>query len=95
MSGRAIIVPCTVEIEQTHDCFHAHLVLDGDIAIGPGDQVRLMGDPIRVAFGQSLTERRLAAVRRAGLLRRLWTVLAARFALGELYEVSFTPARTL
>ena len=95
MSRHTITVPCTIEIEQTHDCFHAHLVLDGDIAIGPGDQVRLLGDPLRIAFGQKLTERRQATVRRAGVLRRAWTLISARFALGELYEVSFTPARTL
>jgi hypothetical protein len=28
-------------------------------------------------------------------LRRAWTRISARFALQELYEVSFTPARTL
>ena len=81
MSGRAIEVPCTIEIEQTHDCFHAHLVLDGD--------------PIRMAFGEKRSERRRATVTRAGLLRRAWTRLTARFELQELYEVSFTPRRTL
>ena len=95
IAGRSFDTPCTIEIEQTHDCFHAHLALDGDIAIGPGDKVHVHGDPIRLAFGQKLTERRLATVVRAGLALRLWTRLTARFALQELYDVSFTPQRSL
>jgi hypothetical protein len=95
MSGRTIEIPCTLEIEQTHDCFHAHLVLDGDIAIHPGDQVQVHGAPIRMAFGEKRSERRRATVTRAGLLRRIWTRFTARFELQELYEVSFTPRRIL
>lgn len=95
MSGRILHVPCTIEIEQSHDCFHAHLLLDGDIAIEPGDQVQVHGEPIRMAFGEKRSLRRQATVTRAGLLRRAWTRFAARFELQELYEVSFTPRRTL
>ena len=95
MSGRTIEIPCTIEIEQTHDCFHAHLVLDGDIAINPGDSVLVHGEPIRMSFGEKRSERRRATVTRAGLLRRAWTRFTARFELQELYEVSFTPRRTL
>jgi hypothetical protein len=95
MGGNSFETPCTIEIEQTHDCFHAHLALDGDIAIGPGDRVRVHGEPIRLAFGQKLTERRSATVTRAGLFRRAWTLLVARFELQELYEVSFTTRRRL
>ena len=95
MSPLTIEIPCTIEIEQTHDCFHAHLALDGDIAIWPGDQVRVHGEPIRMAFGEKRTERRRATVTRAGLMRRAWTRLTARLELQELYEVSFTPRRIL
>jgi hypothetical protein len=86
-------VPCTLEIEQTHDFFHAHLELDGDIRLRPGDQVRLLGAPVRIDFGESLRERRLALVARANWLVRLATHLSARFALGELYDVSFSGRR--
>ena len=95
MSGRVLDIACTLEIEQTHDCFHAHLVLDGDIAIHPGDQVMVHGEPIRMRFGEKRSERRRATVTRAGLLRRVWTRLTARFELQELYDVSFTPRRVL
>lgn len=93
MNRRVLDVGCTVEIEQTHDNFHAHLVLDGDIAIHPGDRVLLHGAPIRLAFGEKRRERRRATVTRASWLRRAWTRLAARFDLQELYEVSFTSRR--
>ena len=92
--SRRIQTPCTIEIEQTHDNFHAHLALDGNIQIGPGDRVQVHGAPIRVAFGQKLVERRVATVVRANWLERLWTKLSARFEMKELYEVSFTPRRT-
>ncbi|MGZ5920326.1 MAG: hypothetical protein ACXWLT_01005 [Rhizomicrobium sp.] len=95
MSGNVLDIPCTLEIEQTADSFHAHLVLDGDIAIHPGDRVLVHGEPVRMAFGEKLSERRRATLTRAGLLRRAWTRFAARFALQDLYEVSFTPRRTL
>ncbi len=95
MGACTLQIPCTIEIEQTHESFHAHLTLDGDIAIGPGDRVRVHGAPVRVAFGQKLVERRHATVTRAGWLRRAWTRISARFELAELYEVSFTPRRSL
>jgi hypothetical protein len=87
--------PCTIEVEQSHDWFHAHVELDGPVEIAAGDRVHVHGEPIRVAFGERLVERRHATVERAGRLMRAWTRLAARFELTELYEVSFTPRRTL
>ena len=92
---RTIETPCTLEIEQTHDFFHAHLTLDQDIEIQPGDRVQVQGEPVRIAFGQKLLERRMATVERANWLDRAWTRLTARLELSELYEVSFTPRRTL
>ena len=95
MVRRSFEIPCTIEIEQTHDNFHAHLTLDGNITIEPGDSVRVHGEPIRLAFGHKLTERRRATVTRAGLLRQIWTKMTSRFELQELYDVSFTPRRRL
>lgn len=86
---------CTVEVEHTHDHFHAHVDLDGDVSIAPGDRVRVHGAAIRVPFGAKLVERRRATVERAHPLERAWVKFAARFELAELYEVSFTPRRTL
>ena len=86
-------LPCTIEIEHTERSLHAHVELDGDLALRPGDRVRVHGDPLRVRFGESLLLRREATVERAGWLERQWTRLAARFELSELYEVSFTGGR--
>lgn len=91
---RAIDTSCTIEIEQTSDYFHAHVSLDADIAIQPGDKVRVHGDPISVAFGQKLVERRRATVERAGWLTRAWTRVAGLAEFEHLYDVSFTPGRT-
>ncbi len=90
---RRIDVPCTIEIEQTHDFFHAHVELDGDLRLRPGDRVLVLGEPIRVGFGEKLSVRRAATLERAGWLARAWTRLAATLDLGELYDVSFTSRR--
>jgi hypothetical protein len=86
---------CTIEIEHSEDYLHAHVELDDASDLRPGDRVKVHGAPIRVSFGQRLTLRRPATVERAGWLERQWTRLTARFELGELYEVSFTPRRLL
>lgn len=85
--------PCRIAIEQSEEHFHAHVELAGDIAIHPGDRVRVHGAPIRVAFGQSVIHDRTATVTRAGPLLRAWTRLAGYFDLAELYEVSFTSGK--
>jgi hypothetical protein len=81
-------VPCRIAIEQSAAHFHAHVELDGDLAVEPGDRVRVHGDPVRVLFGSAVFER-TATVVRAGPLLRAWTRLAY-LGLTELYEVSFT-----
>lgn len=84
---------CHIEIEQSEEHFHAHVELDGDIPIGPGDQVRVHGAPIQICFGERAEYSRRATVTPAGLLLRLWTRIAAYFDFKELYEVSFTERR--
>lgn len=91
MQARAFDVPCRIAIEQSEEHFHAHVELADNIAIYPGDRVRVHGDPIRISFGQSVVFDRVATVVRAGPLLRGWTRLVAYFDLAELYEVSFNP----
>lgn len=91
--SRSFETPCRIEIAQTPDHFHAHVVLEGDVAIEPGDRVRVHGAPISVPFGVTQVFHRIATVERAGPLRRLWTRIAGHFELSELYEVSFTSRR--
>ncbi|WP_439814979.1 hypothetical protein [Zavarzinia sp. CC-PAN008] len=90
---RALVTGCTVAVTHTAERLDAHVVLDGDVALNPGDQVQVHGAPIRLAFGQTLVERRTATVRRAGPLARAWTRLTARLELAELYDLSFSSGK--
>ena len=93
INGRQFEVGCTIEIEQTGESLHAHVSLDGNVAIGPGDEVTIHGDPVRIGFGDRVRLRRTATVVRAGTLKRMLTHLAGYLELTELYEVSFTDGR--
>lgn len=85
---RRFVVPCSVELEATHDHFHAHVVLDGFEA-EPGDAVRVTSAPTAIPFGETRAIRSEAEVRQASWLRRQWTRLVGRFELYELYDVGF------
>lgn len=85
--------PCRIEVEHSDEFLCAHVELADGIAINPGDRVRVHGDPIHVAFGESRVIERLATVERAGLAERLWTRLCGHFEMTELYEVSFSDRR--
>jgi hypothetical protein len=89
------VVPCTIEIENTFESLHAHVELHGTAPVEAGDEVLVHGDDIRVPYGQKVTLQRDATVTRASGLNRALTVLAARFELTELYEVSFSSGRKL
>jgi hypothetical protein len=86
-------VPCTVEIEQTSETLHAHVVLDGDIQIRAGDEVMVHDAPTQVEFGERLVVRRTATVIRGGPLDRLRAGIEGYLELTELYEVSFSDGR--
>jgi len=86
-------VPCTVEIEQTSETLHAHVLLDGDVQIRPGDEVLVHDAPSGVAFGERLVVRRTATVVRGSALDRLRARIEGYLELTELYEVSFSDGR--
>jgi hypothetical protein len=96
MNGKKVAfdVPCTIDIENTVESFHAYVELDGDIEIGPGDAVTVHDAPTVVAFGEHIIVRRRATVVRAGTLERMWTRVAGYLELTELYEVGFSEGRT-
>jgi len=94
-AARRIESPCTIEIEHTHDHLHAHVELADGLEVGPGDKVTVHGAPIQIPFGEKCVFTRRATVERAGPVKRAITKLTARLELTELFEVSFSPTRSL
>jgi hypothetical protein len=93
MGARRFDTPCTITVEQSPEHFHAHVELDENVEIEPGDKVRVHGDPISIPFGSREVFHRTATVTRAGPLKRFAIRCAAYFDLAELYEVSFNAGR--
>lgn len=87
---RRLTVPCTVEVSHTFDSLHAHVVLDGDVTIRPGDEVLVHGKPVEAAYGEVITERRTATVTQANMFERIWTRATGDFEFMELCEFSFS-----
>jgi hypothetical protein len=85
--GRSV-VPCRVDLEATHDHFHAHVDI-GAVEIAPGDSVLLVDAPTRIPFGMQRTYTSRATIERAGVMRRAWTRLVGRFGFQDLYDVGF------
>jgi hypothetical protein len=87
--------PCTVEIENSPESLHAHVEIEGDFEVQPGDEVLVQDAPTDVPFGEKIIVRRTAVIIRAGLLERVWTRFAGNFEFNEMYNVSFTERRKL
>ncbi len=87
---RQFDVPCTIEVSHTFDSLHAHVTLDGDVKIRPGDEVIVHGEPIKVPYGEVQSFRRVATVKRAGWLEQVWTKITGRAEFMELLEFSFS-----
>jgi hypothetical protein len=87
--------PCTVEIGHTAESLFAHVEVEGDFDIQPGDRVLVQDAPTQTPFGYRIKVARRATIIRAGLLERLWTRFWGNFELNELYDVSFTDRRAL
>ena len=87
--SRAFLIGCTVEVANRFEELGAHVRLDGDVPLYPGDRVIVHGSPIAVPFGEMLSERRTATIRRAGPLRGFWARHVRQWQLTQLYEVGF------
>ncbi len=87
--------PCTIQVEHSDEFLCAHVELAGNVPIGPGDRVRVHGEPISVGFGERRVVERIATVERASTVERLWTKFAGHFEMAELYEVSFSDRKSL
>lgn len=81
-------VPCSIDLEVTHDHFHAHVDLK-DVEVDPGDEVLVRNAPSRVAFGTVTAYDSSAEVRRASWLKRQLVKLTGSTEIHALYEVGF------
>lgn len=95
MGSKPYRVPCTIEVEKTWETLEAHVELKADVRISPGDEVRVLGEPVDVDFGERIVEEREAEVQHAGPVERSWTKISALMELMELLEFSFTSRRFL
>lgn len=85
---RTVRVPCELDLEATHDHFHAHVELQG-VLPNPGDTVQVQGAPSRIPFGEQRRLPARAEVRRASWLRQRWTRVVGALRFDELYDVGF------
>jgi hypothetical protein len=81
-------VKCTIDLEATHDHFHAHVDLDG-VEVDPGDAVLVHNTPNRIPFGTVDTFESTATVYRASWLKRQLVRLVGSTEISALYEVGF------
>lgn len=92
---RQFDVACTIKVQNTWESLHAHVELDGDVKIQPGDEVVVHGEPVVVPYGESVELRRTATVVRAGALERAWTRATGDLEFMELCEFSFSSGAKL
>jgi hypothetical protein len=85
---RRSVVPCTIDLEMTHDHFHAHVDLKG-VEVDPGDEVLVHNAPNRLAYGEKRVFESTATVQKASWLRRQLTKLTGGTEITDLYEVGF------
>ena len=95
LDDRTFDVFCTVRVSHTFENLSAHVELEGEVEIEPGDQVLVHGAPINPPYGEVQVERRRATVTRASWLERLWTRLTGDLECLSLLDVSFSDRRTL
>jgi len=95
MTPRSFDVGCTVSVSHRFEDLSAHVELDGDVVLQPGDEVLVHGAPIRPPYGEVRVERRRATVTRALWMSRVWTRMWGDVDCLSLLDVSFSERRTL
>lgn len=95
VSRTSFEVPCTIRVVNTFESLEAHVELPDDVTVEPGDEVQVLGEPISVPFGETLTIQRMASVTRAGMVERAWTRLTGDLEFMELCEFSFSSGSKL
>lgn len=93
--GRSFEVSCTVRVAHTEHELSAHVELDGDVQLAPGDSVKVHGAPIQPGWGDVVVEHRQATVTRARRWERLWLKVRGHLECASLLEVHFSDERVL
>jgi len=83
-------VPCTVEVSHRFESLHAHVRFNNGAVIHPGDVVQVRGKPVMAAWGEVVSEDRIATITRASRIERMWTRATGDFGFMELCEFSFS-----
>lgn len=87
--------PCTVEVSHVFDSLHAHVRFNNGATVGPGDSVLVHGAPVMAAYGEVVSEDRMATIKRASAVERLWIKTTGDLEFMELCEFSFSEEATL
>lgn len=95
LGTRSVKVPCTVEIVNTFDSLAAHVRFNDGTTVNPGDEVVVDGAPVMVPYGETQSFDRLATIKRAGWLERIWTRATGDLEFMELCEFSFSERANL
>jgi len=75
---------------NTFESLAAHVELDGNVTVGPGDEVLVHGKEIRVPYGETREERRQATIKRATWFEQAWIRMTGDLEFMELLEFSFS-----
>lgn len=94
-SRRTETAPCTVEVSHVFESLHAHVRFDNGAVVHPGDEVLVHGQPVTAAYGEVITEKRMATITRASWLKRQWTRMTGNLEFMELCEFAFSEEATL
>lgn len=88
-------VACLVHVANTWERLEAHVELEGDVKVEPGDEVVVHGSPVKVPYGETAVFARTATVIRATALERVWTRMTGDLEFMELCEFSFSSGEKL
>jgi len=83
-------VPCTVEVSHRFESLHAHVRFNDGSVVHPGDEVLVQGPPVVAAWGEVISEDRVAVITRATAIERAWTRMTGDLEFMELCEFSFS-----
>lgn len=81
-------VPCSLDLERTHEHLHAHVELEGT-EVDAGDAVRVEDAPTHLEYGEKRRMESAATVKHASWLRRQMARILGTSHIHDLYDVGF------